>query len=103
LKQSDLDAMTRNNRVSNIVAANGYVSGIGTIQYLSTSRDSTFMGVSEQYLNVEDTVVESGRFFTQDERKSLSRVVVLGSELKNQLFHFKDPIGKRIKIKGQDV
>jgi len=44
------------------------------------------MGVSEDYTLVEDTKVNSGRFFRQDEIDSLSRVVVLGSKVKEKLF-----------------
>jgi len=48
---------------------------------------------------VEDTKVDRGRFFTDEEDRGLARVAVIGSGVKKDLFGDDDPIGKKIKIK----
>lgn len=102
LKQKDIEAMRDANRIPLITAATGYVRGTATTQYQNTSRDATFLGVSEEYIVVEDAQVTQGRFFTQEEVQGLARVVVLGADLKDELFPFVDnPVGLRIKIGKQ--
>jgi putative ABC transport system permease protein len=44
---------------------------------------------------------ESGRFYTESEANSASRVVVIGKEIANTLFDNLDPIGKKVRLYGQ--
>ncbi|HQL52563.1 MAG TPA: ABC transporter permease [Candidatus Magasanikbacteria bacterium] len=82
-----------------IEALNMYVSGNATFNKDDLVVNTTFSGVNESYLQVEDTEVSWGRFFTEEEEKSLARVVVLGNEVKERLFGDQDPLGSKIKIK----
>lgn len=82
-----------------IEALNMYVSGNATFNKDDLVVNTTFSGVNESYLQVEDTEVSWGRFFTDEEEKSLARVVVLGNEVKERLFGDQDPLGSKIKIK----
>ncbi len=50
------------------------------------------------YSKVDTGDVEVGRFYTEQEDKSLKQVAVLGSKVKEKLFVDEDPIGKDIKI-----
>ena len=51
-------------------------------------------------MEVEGGEVAEGRFFTKDEETSLSKVAVLGSQVKENLFGDSDAIGQRIKYKN---
>lgn len=51
------------------------------------------------HLEIAKAEVEEGRFFTEEEERNLSKVVVLGSAVKEELFGDSDAIGQRIKIK----
>lgn len=82
-----------------IEALNMYVSGNETINVEDTIVNTTFTGVTASYLDVEDTDVAQGRFFNTDEEKGVAKVVVLGDEVKEELFGDQDAIGRRIKIK----
>ncbi len=82
-----------------IEALNMYVSGNATFSREDVVVNTTFSGVNDSYLQVEETKVELGRFFTAEEEKSLARVVVLGSEVKERLFGDQNPLGEKIKIK----
>lgn len=80
-------------------ALNMYVSGNATFSKDDVVVNTTFSGVNDSYLQVEDTGVEVGRFFTAEEERGLARVVVLGSEVKDRLFGDQNPLGEKIKIK----
>lgn len=82
----------------NIIAVCAYSKGRGTMSFLNKTNDFDYTGVSANYLEVEDTSVAKGRFIKQEEVDSLARVVVLGSQVKEELFGRDDPIGQRIKI-----
>ncbi|MFH1402087.1 MAG: ABC transporter permease [Patescibacteria group bacterium] len=54
---------------------------------------------NDAFINIDQTKVEYGRFFSKAEDRSLAQVVVLGSNMKEKLFGDNDPIGKTIKIR----
>lgn len=99
LKQSDLDAVMLKKNVPNAVAASGYVSGIGTTEHKNNSKQSSFQGVSADFINVEKNDLGSGRFFTEEENSGLARVAVLGAVEAKELFETEDPIGKTFSLK----
>lgn len=82
-----------------IKAVAAYVRGSDTITWRENKTDTTFLGTSYSYLQVEDTTVERGRFFTQEDERGLARVAVLGTDVAQNLFGDEDPLGEQIKIK----
>ena len=76
-----------------------YVTGNDTIGYENTTVNTTISGTTASYINVEDTNVFEGRFFSSDEERGFARVAVLGSGVKESLFGDRDAVGKRIRIK----
>jgi putative ABC transport system permease protein len=54
-------------------------------------------------LIIEDKTIAEGRFFTPDEVQRSSKVCVIGWELKEKLFAYKDPVGQEIKVRGIPV
>lgn len=85
-----------------IKAVAAYVRGSDTVTWLENKTDTTFVGTSYSYLEVEDTKVEQGRFFTDEEERGLAKVAVIGSDVAEELFEDTDPIGQYIKIKKQN-
>lgn len=98
LKYEDMKALT-GLEFPSIVSVTGYVRGAETINWGDNKTDTSFVGVSADLPNVEDTEVRLGRFFSEEEEKGLARVVVLGSQVAKELFEDADPIGKQIRIK----
>jgi len=94
------DAMALNDKknVPDIVNVAAYTNSIGTLTWGSNSYDTSLSGTTVGYLDVEGGEVAEGRFFTKEEEKNISKVVVLGSTVKNELFGDSNPIGQRIKI-----
>jgi len=99
-KNADLEAIV--DEVDGITAATGYVRGQATIQWQNNSIDSTFSGVNSAYTEVEQVIITQGRFFTDDENRSLARVVILGSQVAQDLFNETDPIGQRVRIRKEN-
>lgn len=77
-----------------------YVMQIGQAVSTYKNKDKATMlwGMSAKGFELYKPKVEYGRPFTDEEDKSLSRVVVLGKDIKQDLFNNEDPIGKRIRI-----
>lgn len=99
LTNDDAEAIA--NSINRVESVASYVRGNGSITYGSQNIDANFSGVTASYPIVEETQIDSGRFFTKDEEKDLSRVIVLGSQVKEDLFGDQDPIGKSIRLKKE--
>jgi putative ABC transport system permease protein len=100
LINDDIKAISNDGRAHHIVAVAGYAQGQGEVIYENRSiKSGTFMGVSDNYPEVENVALQSGRFFTAEEESGLARVAILGSEAVNELFQGENPLGKTIKIK----
>ncbi len=97
LKNDDIESLKRI-LSDQIMAASGYVRGQSSVVFANNSVDAPFLGVSDEYLIVEDVKVKSGRFFTAAEEEGLAKVAVLGSQVAVELFDGRDPIGRKIKI-----
>ncbi len=81
-----------------VVAVSGYNKTVEQIRYRSRKTEATINGVFASYPDVEDALIDYGRFFSESDDASLAKVVVLGSAIKEELFGMEDPIGKQIKI-----
>lgn len=75
-----------------------YATGNDIISYGNESITTNYTGTTASYIDVEETEVEFGHFFDEEEEKTSARVAVLGYEVKENLFGSEDPIGKRIRI-----
>lgn len=80
-----------------------YAASIGqaVTSYGSETKQTIIYAASAGIFDIDQQIkFASGFGYTQDEDKSLSQVVVLGSQVKETLFKDEDPVGKNIKIKG---
>ncbi len=75
-----------------------YTTGNDTIVAGNTTIRGNYTGTSAAYIDVEDTEVFEGRFFSEDEERTYATVAVLGSAMRDELFGDEDPVGKRIRI-----
>jgi putative ABC transport system permease protein len=85
--------------VTNVLDEYSGVLSQAALAYEGLSKKSMIFGVNSSYTNVDALTVENGRFFTKSEDESLSRVIVLGSGVKDAFFaEHEDPIGKFLRI-----
>ena len=66
------------------------------------SRNCSIMGVGENYLDVNNMVLQDGRFFTSEEVERGTRVIVLGAGPVDSLLRHVDPIGKRVRLEDRE-
>src|ERR1035437_3675095 len=94
----DIDKITNEavyvKSLSPVVRSGGQV--IGGIGNWNTS----ILGVSPDYLDIRSWILASGEFFTSKDIVSRSKVCVLGSEVKKNLFPDDDPVGALIRIRN---
>ena len=79
----------------------GYVGIIGQeqVSYGNEFENSMILGVTAGYIDIDQSEIDLGRYYTETEDKSLAQVAVLGIKIKEKLFGDSDPIGKSIKIR----
>jgi len=82
-----------------LIGVVGYTKGVATISWGPNTYDTNLSGSTADYIDVEGGEVQTGRFFTEEEERNLSKVAVLGSTVKKELFGESDAVGQRIKIK----
>ncbi|PLX28011.1 multidrug ABC transporter substrate-binding protein [Candidatus Parcubacteria bacterium] len=99
LTYDDAMALSKKNNVPNLKALVAYSNGAATLEWGNNSYEGTISGVTHNYMLVEGGSIESGRFISEEEETNLSKVVVLGSTVKEELFGESVAVGKRIKIK----
>ena len=61
----------------------------------------TVMGVTPQHLGVRNLEIDSGMFISSPHIQTYSEVIVLGSQVSEDLFGFQDPIGEHIRVNGK--
>lgn len=98
LKNEDGDAILKSND-PHIESLAMYVSGSDIISLNDKKASASFYGTTASYLDVQNSTVQSGRFFTKDEELSNAKVVVLGSQVAKDLFGDQDPLNMKVKIR----
>ncbi|MBI5466025.1 MAG: ABC transporter permease [Candidatus Kerfeldbacteria bacterium] len=89
-------------RLPNI--AHNYAAVMGQVVATSPYDKKTVMlyGVSGTYLEVDNGKIDKGRFFTEAEDDSLTRLVVLGAGVADKLYGDQNPVGQAIKLKNKN-
>ena len=85
--------------LDNVSGGYGAIIGQETISYLSESKSAIIFGVGADYISIDKSEIGSGYFFTEEEDRSLSQVVVLGSQIARDIFLDEDPLGQDVTIK----
>ena len=71
-----------------------------SVTYGGKNRTTLIMGTTPEYLIVRDFDVAKGRFINNVDLERNTRVAILGSEVAEQFFEGKDPIGSKIRIRN---
>jgi putative ABC transport system permease protein len=94
-KQRDVDEIKK---IGNIVNAYGMVTGLAVTSYRDNAKSIIYYGASYERFIIDKHALKLGRFYTQSEDVGASQVVILGSNLANDLFNQDDPLGKLIRL-----
>ncbi len=77
------------------------INTFAQIVYGRMNTAAPVIGVTPSYESVRMTPVESGQFIAEHHMQSRATVTVLGYELAQELFGFRDPVGQRIRMNGR--
>lgn len=101
LKLRHLDVILRKNRD---IIIDGAITGLGAgeVKYQDESRKITIVGTSPNYEDVNSFPATKGKWFVEGDNERSRRVVMLGSEIAEELFGQVDPVNKQIKVEGQN-
>jgi len=87
------------NKLPNVKDSYAGIIGQEQISYGNEVKRAMVMGVTASYVELDESEIDYGRFFSDTEDKSLAKVAVLGYKMKEKLFGDLDPIGKFVKIR----
>lgn len=74
----------------------------GTIRYSDRTVESVGLnGATTSYFETAGLNIADGRAFSEPDENRAANVVVLGSSVADALFPDEDPLGKRVRIRGQ--
>jgi len=93
-----LDDMKEINKLDNVIDSYGAEMSQMKVNYKNESTKTFIYGVSASYINIDQSEIEFGRFFSQEEDNSLTKVIVLGSKIKQKLFGDNEALGEYVKL-----
>jgi putative ABC transport system permease protein len=101
LSLKDIEALGDPLDTPDVTTVAAEIQGSQQVLYRGQDKRTTVSGVSANYVDVRNLVVESGSGLTQQDIDTSARVALLGSGIAEDMFLDGEyPIGKRIKIQG---
>lgn len=101
LTQTDLDNIISLDSQL-VVSASPLVESTAKAETSIGTLSVSMQGVSETYNKIRNYEVASGSFFTQQDVKQKTKVVVLGQQVAVNLFGTSDPVGQYVSINNTD-
>lgn len=98
LSMEDVQSIRDKGRFPHVEYVTPSVIGAATVVWRNLNIDTNFEGVQADNFRMQNIELASGNFF--DESDELNNVVVLGHDVKEQLFGDTDPIGEVVKVKN---
>lgn len=102
LTTADLYSLADKSKHPQIKAVSGQISGSAILVTAGGERRYTVLGTSETYPAIQNLSVSRGDFYNKAEVNQKSRVLVLGSQMAEELYGTKNAIGETISINGSD-
>jgi putative ABC transport system permease protein len=93
------DAVAIRSQIPLIKSASPNVDASSQIIYGNQNWFTTYRGVSPEYFDIKNCVVDQGAVFSDEEVERAACVCVIGRTVRDQLFGVEDPIGKVIRIR----
>lgn len=85
-------------KLGNVVNDYGMVTGMKVASYRGVNKNALFYGTSAARFEIDKNTLKSGRFFTAAEDAGAAQVVILGSQIAQDLFGQDEPLGKLIRL-----
>jgi len=101
LTSTDAAALGNKAAAPDVEAVAATTSSSQTLQNGSTNWTTSVVGTSPSWLSVRARKLESGRFLSTSDDRSVAAVTVLGSSTATELFGPVDPVGQSVTIDGK--
>ncbi|MFV2050055.1 ABC transporter permease [Metabacillus litoralis] len=98
--QEDVHSLSNIPEVKKVVAAS---SEYFSTRYQEETVDTSVYGINQAYMEVNNLKVESGRNLVEADFIGGTRVGVISSELKKEMFDKNEPLGEVVWINGQPI
>lgn len=100
LKEKDLTLLKMKANVPHATYIMPMVVGAGKAVYGSNVYQVAVFGSGEKVPEIFSIIPDDGYFFTEDDVRSRSAVVVIGYKVKQRLFEAEEAVGQKIRIKN---
>ncbi|MBI4389521.1 MAG: ABC transporter permease [Nitrospinae bacterium] len=100
LTLEDAEAIRQQVRSIDGVAAQVYQNA--QLKYANKNSNSIVRGTGVDYPRLSNFAVEKGRYFAKEEVQASRRVCILGATVVKNLFNGENPIGKVLKVDGNN-
>ncbi|MGH7239190.1 MAG: ABC transporter permease, partial [Candidatus Saccharimonadales bacterium] len=95
LNQRDLDDVRK---LNNVTGDYGMVTGSAVASYRGNEKQIIYYGAGSDMFSIDTHTLHEGRFFTRAEDDGAAQVVILGSNLAQDLFGQDEPLGKFMRL-----
>lgn len=99
LKIEDAQALAKLPIVKNLTYG---LTGQEVLQWQNKVKSALIFGVNDDFADVYKIEMGEGSFYTDQQGEGMSRVVVLGSKLKEKLFGTQSAVGETVRIRQQN-
>lgn len=99
LKAQDYDGLLEYSDY--IAAVSPYLSISGTARYKSEYTSASAVGVTENYMSINDMELQAGRGIVPSDLEWRTDVAVIGTEIAEELYESYDVIGKTLTMNGK--
>jgi ABC-type antimicrobial peptide transport system permease subunit len=100
MKLSDVDAIRK--YCPSVAAVSAEYRGSGTVKFKQQNTRTSIQGGMPEYFPIHNIPLAQGRAFTTGELRSRAKVAVIGDNIRETLFGSVSPVGKYLKINGQN-
>lgn len=100
LTNDDFESIQKSQNIPGIKAIVAYSNGTVDVSKDDMAESLSLMGITSDYLELSDTKVIKGHFFSKKDDNSLDKSVVLGFDVAKNFFKNEDPLNKKIKIEN---
>ncbi len=87
-------------KLPNVSRAYSAITAQELLSWQGEIKRSLIYGVTADFINIDSSEIGEGRFFTDEEDNSLAKVIILGQEVKNDLFGSSPAVGQNVKVKN---
>lgn len=98
LTPSDADQIR--NDIRGVRLVSGCVQDSRVVTYKGNKLYSSVCAVEPDFFRIENLNLQRGRLFTEEESRGLARVALLDPTLKKDLFGWRNPLGRTIRVEG---